>query len=149
VDGFVNHQTNEIVTIVKSFGAEQTEIVAYSWNAHLGELDKRIINFDFSTAQGEAEKLLFQERDFIQTILYITMLLVHSPPESQIVYDCNLGACTYYPDWYRPYMRYLLALAYELSGQTEQARDTYFGLSQDYPDNNFGLVAAHRLAPAR
>jgi hypothetical protein len=146
VNGFVDHQTKEIVTISE---AEQPEIAIYHWNDEGDSLNKRIINFDFSKAQEEAEKLLFQERNFRQTILYINMFLVQAPAESKEMSYCQLSDCRYSMDWYRPYMRYLLALAYELSGQTDEARDTYFGLSQDYPDNILGVSAAHRLIPVR
>lgn len=148
VDGFVDHKTNEIVTIAGSYGAQQPEIAIYSWNAELDKLNKKIINFDFSRAQDEVERLVFQARDYEQAILYINMFLVQTPPEPKEILYCHLSDCTYYPDWYRPYMRYLLALAYELSGREEQARDTYFLLWKDYPENGFGLAAAHRLTQA-
>jgi hypothetical protein len=148
VDGFINHQTREIVTITDSYWEKQPEIAIYQWNPELASLDKKIINFDFSNAQDNTERLLFQERDFTQAILYINTFLVQAPPESKELLSCYQSDCTYYPDWYRPYMRYLLALAYELSGREEQARDTYFALWKEYPDNIFGLAAAHRFAPA-
>jgi hypothetical protein len=132
-----------------SYGGEQPDIDVYSWNTGLGKLDKRTINFDFSKAQGEAERLVFRERDFVQAILYINMFFAQAPPEPKEVLYCQSSDCIYYPDWYRPYMRYLLALAYEMSGRTEEARDTYFALWQDYPSNIFGLTAEHRLIPAR
>lgn len=146
VDGFVDHKANEIMTIAGSYGGEQPEIAIYNWNNELNQLDKRLINYDFSKAKIEAERLLFQERDFLQAILYINMFLVQAPPEPKEFISCHLSDCTYYPDWYRPYMRYLLGLAYEMSGGTEQARDTYFALWKDYPANIFGLAASHRLA---
>jgi len=149
VDGAIDHKTNEIMTIAGSYGAEQPDIDVYSWNTGLGKLDKRTINFDFSKAQGEAERLVFRERDFVQAILYINMFFTQAPPEPKEVLYCQSRDCTYYPDWYRPYMRYLLALAYEMSGRTEQARDIYFALWQDYPSNIFGLTAEHRLIPAK
>jgi hypothetical protein len=149
VDGFVDHKTNEIMTIAGSYGSEQPEVAVYRWNAELERLDKRIINFDFARAQDEVERLVFQEHDYEQAILYINKFLIQAPPEPKEFLYCHYSDCTYYPDWYRPYMRYLLALAYELSGRQEQARDAYFLLWKDYPDNGFGLAAEHRLTQRR
>ena len=149
VDGAIDHKTNEIMIMAGSYEAEQPEIDVYGWNPDLGKLDKRTTNFDFSKAQAEAERLVFRERDFVQAILYINIFFTQAPPEPKEVLYCQSSDCTYYPDWYRPYMRYLLALAYEMSGRTDQARDTYFALWQDYPSNIFGLTAEHRLRPAR
>lgn len=149
VDGFVNHKTNEITTIAESAGAEQPEMTVYAWNVVLGKFEKRIINFDFSKAQDEAEKLLFQERDYIQAILHIQRFLIQAPPEPKEFFYCQSNDCKYYPDWYRPYMRYLLALAYEMSVQPEPAREIYFALWKDYPDNIFGLAAEHRLVAVK
>jgi len=144
---YMNHETQEITLVYDHFDADQPEIIVYRWNPELQQLDEQKINFDFAKAQAQAERLVFQERDFLHANIYINEFLVQTPPEPKEAISCYLKDCTYYPDWYRPYMRYLLALAYEMSGQTEQARDTYFALWQDYPTEVFGLAAAHRLAP--
>lgn len=148
-DGFVTHETSEITTIAGSYSVGHPEIAVYKWNSEQDRLDKKIINFDFPRAQDEAERLIFQEQDFPRAILYINEFLIQAPPEPKVESSCTYSVCDYYPEWYRPYMRYLLALAYEMSGRAEQARDTYFLLWRDYPDNIFGLAAEHRLVLAK
>lgn len=145
VDGFVDHAAEEIAIVSESFYSDQPDVTYYRWDSELQKLDERKINFDFVKAQDEADRLVFQERDFSRAILYINEFLIQAPPEPKVEYSCVYGKCDYYPEWYRPYMRYLLALAYEVSGQLDHARDTYFALWQDYPANIFGLAAEHRL----
>ena len=135
VDGFVNHAAKEIAIVSESFYNDQPDITYYKWNSELQKFDERKINFDFVKAQDEADRLMFQGRDFSQTILYINEFLIQAPPEPKIESSCTYGRCDYYPEWYRPYMRYFLALAYEMSGQSDRARDIYFALWQDYPAN--------------
>lgn len=145
VDGFVDHEKNEIVTLTEVDGSGQPEVAVYRWNSAAQSLDRRIINFDFQEAQDTAEMLLFQERDYEKTILYINEFLMQAPPEEQVPMYCDSGNCNYYPEWYRPYLRYLLAMAHELLGDVYEARSAYFALWQDFPEHPFGLVAQHRL----
>jgi hypothetical protein len=42
-------------------------------------------------------------------------------------------------------LRYLLGIAYEMTGKPELAVETYFRLWQDYPDQIFGQAAANKL----
>jgi hypothetical protein len=53
--------------------------------------------------------------------------------------------CTQNPPFYRPYLRYLLALAYEMNGQPEPAKLAYFRLWRDFPASLFGLAAGLKL----
>lgn len=47
-----------------------------------------------------------------------------------------------------PETYYLLALAYELSGQEQQAVATYWQLWRDFPDDSFAIMARRKLVPA-
>jgi hypothetical protein len=48
-------------------------------------------------------------------------------------------------DYTRSYLRYLLGLAFERSGQPEKAVQTYYELWKDNPPNVFGYLASTRL----
>jgi hypothetical protein len=63
--------------------------------------------------------------------------------DSQKSADCG-SICE---QWYFPYFHYLQALAYEQSGQLGAAKQTYFELWRDYPENIFGVAASQRLLP--
>jgi len=141
VSGFVNHATQEIATIFEySYPHHYLEMAVYKWRFEGDGLEKRMIGFDFPGSQDQAERLIFQDRNFPQAILYINEFLLLAPPELK---------AEDYPEWYRPYMSYLLALAYEMSGHADQACDAYFALWQDYPANIFGLAAEHRLVAVK
>lgn len=47
-----------------------------------------------------------------------------------------------------PEVYYLLALAYELSGQEQQAVETYWQLWHEFPDDSFASMARRKLVPA-
>jgi hypothetical protein len=47
----------------------------------------------------------------------------------------------------RPYLQYLLGLAYELSGDEANAVHTYWQVWHDYPNNPYALMARHKLEP--
>jgi hypothetical protein len=47
-----------------------------------------------------------------------------------------------------PEVYYLLALAYELSGQEQKAVETYWQLWRDFPEDTFAIMARRKLAPA-
>lgn len=55
-------------------------------------------------------------------------------------YDCTLGLQDICPD-----ILHLLALTYELTGDTALARDTYHQLWRDYPDHPYALIAQSKL----
>jgi len=145
VSGFVDHSSSEITTIYGGYFGDQPQITVYNWDQKLKGLDKRIVNFDFASAQERTEQLIFQAHDFYGAILYINKFIVQAPPEPRSARSYYSSNCVYYSEWYRPYFRYLLALSYEMAGQTDSARDTYFALWQEYPDNIFGLASEHRL----
>ena len=47
-----------------------------------------------------------------------------------------------------PEAYYLLALAFELSGQEQQAVETYWQMWRDFPDDSFAIMARRKLVPA-
>jgi hypothetical protein len=124
------------------------ELITYTWNADTRSLERRLVAFDYAPAEAEAERLLFQAQDYAGAIVFIEQFLQDAPPELLYAYYCDQGSCDYQPEWYFPYLRYLLGLAYELDGQPEPAAATYFQLWQDYPSYIFGMVARLKLEPS-
>lgn len=49
------------------------------------------------------------------------------------------------PPRYRPYLLYLLGLAYELTGDKSSAVHSYWQLWHDYPENPYALIAQRKL----
>jgi tetratricopeptide (TPR) repeat protein len=127
---------------------QQPEVYTYTWNADTHRMDEHTFGYDYDASETEAERLLFQAMDYEAAIEAIQQFLREAPPE---VIDCrgyyNEG-CHASPEWYVPYMRYLLALAYDLDGQAEKALQGYFLLWRDYPTHLFGMVARLKLEPS-
>jgi hypothetical protein len=97
-------------------------------------------------------------------IVHINKFLLESPPEqvfsplcydniarnyADIETDPRILLCDLPPEWYRPYLRYLLGVAYELASQPELAKLTFYALWKDYPTNLFGVAASQRLIPTQ
>jgi len=135
----------QIIAFEPDYFSDTTSVQAYTWNPKEQNFERRSLNYDFDKAQRQVEESVFRRRDYSSAIAQINIFLVQAPSEPVIEYSCSSSGCDDYPEWYRPYMRYLLALSYELSGQVDQARDTYYYLWKDYPANVFGLAAEHRL----
>jgi hypothetical protein len=127
-------------------GAQQVK--TYRWNPASESFIETFTpgkNYDFMGAEQEAERLFFHEQDFPAAILFIEKFLADAPPEPRVARFCQDDICEYLPAWYRPYMRYLLAVAYELSGQPAKAVIVYYLLWQDEPDHIFGNAARLKL----
>jgi len=86
--------------------------------------------------------------------------LLEAPPEQVIPPACydviaqnkdeinttpGIFLCGELPEWYRPYLRYLLGNAYALDGQPGLARASYYALWNEYPTNLFGVAARLKL----
>jgi hypothetical protein len=145
VDAYVDD--NEIILIDTAYILQTAGVYAFHWDAAGQVLVKRRLNYDFEQAQAGIQNAMFHDEDYSRAIVLINEFLVQAPLEPARVSSCSLGICQYEPAFYDPYFRYLLAVAYELDGQPERARDTFFALSRDYSDNVFGIAASHRLAP--
>jgi hypothetical protein len=139
------------------------ETISYKWNAITQTFDKvQNPSFDFLEAQREAERLIYAERNYVGAIVYINKVLLKAPPEqvfSPLCYDNiaqnydaikkdpSVANCDLPPEWYRPYLRYLLGIAHEMAGQPEMAKLTFYALWNEYPTHLFGVAASQRLAP--
>jgi hypothetical protein len=142
---YIDSEAGEITVVNNTYDSDQFEITTYKWNGESQELDGRKANFDFGETQDVAQRLVFQEHNYLQAIVYINEILVQAPPEPKFISSCISNECNYFPDWYRPYMFYLLGLSYDMAGRKSLARDVYFNLWQDYPNDMFGMAALHRL----
>jgi hypothetical protein len=91
-----------------------------------------------------AEKLFFEFRKPEEATLLLMKLL-----SGQILEKVSRGSYgSRYergPERIRPYVMYLLALAYELSGDQSNAVRTYWQLWKDYPANPYSLAARAKL----
>jgi tetratricopeptide (TPR) repeat protein len=126
---------------------QQSDVKTYTWNAASQSLEEHSLSYDFAAAETEAERLLFQAQDYAAAIDYINKFLRDAPPEPLNYHSCDQWGCDYFPEWYFPYMRYLLAVAYEMDGQPDMAVEGYFRLWQDYPAHIFGMAAQLKLQP--
>jgi len=125
---------------------EGQRIIVYLWDSRTESFVEQPDNF--INAQAEIEELLYAKESYQGTIDYIDKFLRAAPPEPKQAYVCSADTgCKYLPEWYVPYFRYLRGLAYEQLGQDEQARQAYFELWQDFPENVFGMTASLKLEP--
>ena len=76
-----------------------------------------------------AKVMLFEEERFENTAVMLSYFATN--------YEVEL-----------PETLYLLALAYELSGQEQEAVDTYWQLWRDFPESSFAVMAQRKLVPA-
>jgi hypothetical protein len=142
-------QASPAKILVKVDGYSGKRTTTYLW-------DSKTKNFvehdDFAIAQAEIENLLYIQKDYRVAIVSINSFLQTAPPEPTRPFECGVdipGGCRYRPDWYIPYFRYLLGVSYELSGQSDQAKQVYYELWRDDPKNIFGIAASQKLMPAK
>ncbi len=82
------------------------------------------------------EKTVFVDGDSRQGSQLIEQLLA-----AGVIEDSN----PYGIETVKPYLRYLLGLAYELSGDERNAVDNYWRLQKDYPDSLYSRVAQQKM----
>jgi hypothetical protein len=154
-----NNQVN--VLINEYYYPREWKLVTYYWNPASLAFDKvENQNYDFLAAQHEAERLIYKEKDYIGAVVYINKFLLEAPSEqvfSPLCYeniardydniqtDPTVALCDLPPEWHRPYLRYLLGLAYEMAGQPDMAKLAFYALWNEYPTNLFGIAASKRL----
>ncbi|HSO13485.1 MAG TPA: hypothetical protein VLT51_14005, partial [Anaerolineales bacterium] len=112
----------------------------YSWDVkyqHFCEADF------FRDKQNELEIKIYRERDYETVIQDINEFFKQDIENSEAVKNCG----AYCPEWYFPYFRHLLGFSYEMMGDTESAKSTYYSLWHDYPTNVFGIAASLKLEP--
>ncbi len=126
--------------------SDESRTEAYFWSELSQRFEKQD---DFRIAQATIEELFYVDRKYSLAINEVDHFLLIAPPEPVVPYSCGGENCEYLLDWYIPYFRYMRALAYEQLGLTDQARDEYYSLWQDFPKNVFGVVAGKKLKPAQ
>lgn len=138
-----NPQGSRIIVSTRSSN-EGEKTTTYSWDSSLMDF---VEQDEFKIHEQEAGRMVYHKLDFPAVITYIEKFLAEAPPEPRVLTACYESGCEYAPDWYLPYLRYLLGIAYELNGQPDQAIKVYYLLWQVYPNNIFGLAAAAKLVP--
>jgi tetratricopeptide (TPR) repeat protein len=121
------------------------KIKNYIWDETSQTFITVVEEYDFEGARQKVERLIFQEHNYDSAILSIQQFLAEAPTEYLQTSYCELGVCQYHPQKYYPGMHYLMAIAYEMSGQPEQAARAYYILWRDYPDSPYALLAQNKL----
>ncbi len=98
---------------------------------------------DVLPLQLQIEEQIFRNQNYAAAIQAIDKFLKTYVTNADKMKECG-DMCS---RWYIPYFRYLFGISYELSGHTEQAKQTYYELWRDYPKNMFGLAAMYKLEP--
>jgi hypothetical protein len=100
---------------------EDFEIVATDLPYYLGTSRYDLVE--------QAKVMLFEEERFAETAVMLSYFTTN--------YEVEL-----------PETLYLLAVAYELSGQDQQAVETYWQLWRDFPDSSFAAMSRRKLVLA-
>jgi hypothetical protein len=127
-----------------SFSIHQRE--TYSWAPELQTFITSIIvfspQFSFDESVHRIENLLFSDARPADVISPLQSLLAGYIREPQ---DNGSGSSS--PPTIRPYLQYLLGLAYELTGDETNAVRVFWYIWHDYPNNPYALMARHKLEP--
>jgi hypothetical protein len=123
------------------------KIISYIWDDKLEKFRETNGGYDFESARKKAEQLVYQSQDFSSAITFINTILLSAPPENSPATYCFSRECQKSSDWYNPYFRYLLGISYEMTDQPEKARNIYYDLWKDFPENAFGFAAGLKLGP--
>jgi hypothetical protein len=91
---------------------------------------------------AQAEKLIYQDQQPEKATALLKDFL-NRPIREDYIWASGVDIIN--PPRIRPYALYLLGLAYELSGDTNQAVQTYLQLWREYPDNPASLIVRHKL----
>lgn len=135
--------TRDMITIFYQ-GNESVSQYLYTWVPEL-----QTFNFPefaptprdpFEEKVNRIENKLFSEAHPAEVISPLDALLAGDIRESQ-----NNGSGSSSPPTIRPYLQYLLGLAYELTGDEANAVHTYWRIWHDYPNNPYALMARHKL----
>jgi hypothetical protein len=138
----------QVFFVVESgWNGDVKEMFSYTWSEDKDRFIRDKVGYNFELVKLEAETLLFQQQDYASAVLFINKFLFEAPPERIPAEYCLWRECQPYPDWYRPYLRYLLGIAYEMVDQPDRAKLVYYTLWQDYPTNVFGVAASLKLEP--
>lgn len=125
------------------------KLISYIWEDDQEKFVETSGVYDFENARKQAEQLLYQSQDFSSAITLINAILLSAPPANIPATYCSRRECQRSGEWYNPYFRYLLGISYEMANQPEKARDIYYDLWKNYPENAFGIAASFKLEPVR
>jgi hypothetical protein len=116
------------------------EAVTARWNPARQDFDlvarhaANSLGIPLQEAALQAEWLLLGEGDFQAAVDLFSTILTEPQPAHFYGYGI---------DW--PRLHYLLALAYELTGEADKAVAAYWQLWHDYPDSPYSLMAQRKL----
>lgn len=163
IDLFFSKDNERVNVMLSDWYPGNWRFVSYTWdNAAQSLRETASQSYDFDSVQRKAETLIYKENDYIGAIVYISNVLLMSPPDQVFWPDCydyiaerandieaypNVTLCEQPMEWHRPYLLYLLGMSYEMSGQLDNAKATYYSLWHDYPNNIFGVAASLKLEP--
>jgi len=137
--------TGDGFSVVAIDRGHNTQVRSYSWDELTEKFNEQVAGYDFASAERVVEQLLFVHKNYPAVIAKIESFLIEAPSEQNQIVQRSQDAVTYPTDWYHPYLRYLLGIAYEMDGKPELAVETYFLLWQNYPDSIFGQAAMDKL----
>lgn len=146
VTSYEINQTQESLSLIINIDNQSDGKItnSYLWNS----MEQNFIYQPniFEITQKNIEENIYIKNNYSETIIYIQNFLKKRYSEPEYIFSCSAeSGCTYSPPFYIPYFRYLQGLSYEQLGDFENARDIYYELWQDYPDNVFGVVASMKL----
>ncbi len=147
VDGYSIHENNNPPELQVTFTADEytPNWRRYQWNGENNDFD--LVDEQPSTAQlqnegphfaaQQAEAKLLEDWNLTEAIPMLKTVLSYHQTSGET------------PNWYesntRPRLFYLLALAYELTGDETNAVQTYWQLWRDHPDSPYALMARAKL----
>jgi len=115
----------------------------YAWDATQGKLAPTGYAPELQEQRvGEAEQALYFDKDPAGAAETLEALLSERVLEN---YNWVFSADYTNPPRLRPYMMYLLGLAYEQSGDAERAARAYWQLWRDFPASPYSLAAQSKL----
>jgi hypothetical protein len=145
----VIRQTQPVQVMLDVKDQDERKTLVLSWN----EFSQSLIGqnaIDLTVSQ--IEKLLYVDQNYPSVIDRVDTLLSNVNSEAGATYLCGISVSkdfrVDFPEAYAAYFLYMRALALEQMGQVNQARDAYYALWRDYPDNLFGIAASKKLIQA-
>lgn len=115
----------------------------YTWSP-----DNNVFTYASSNSPTQSEqirrieRLIWQQANYPEAITQLQALLAEDIEESHY-YPADSTVIE--PAHIEPYLRYLLGLCYELSGDADSAAATYWQLWQDFPTNLRTLIVRRKL----
>lgn len=115
----------------------------YVWDSTQGKLVPTGFSPDLQEQYiSQIEQALYVDNDPSKALPLLDKLLAQKTIENY-VYEEGVGIIN--PPRLRPYLLYLRGLAYELSGDSQDAVGDYWQLWHDYPADPFAVIAQRKL----